>query len=339
MDILLLSFILVCSGLLVWYLVERNKRKTRSMPEGLNTEITIPSEQTWELYHNNLSLCSKKIRVCLAELNIPYKAHHIDLIETGSYENISREFLKVNPAALVPVLVHNGHPIYESHAQLHYAAMHSDTPEKLVPTEIEKKKLMDYWVTKGSLIGDNPLAALEASAGNAIPGLTLPLFGTMIESIPVKSILEGLLFHRLKERPLAFLFFKLIGAKRFHRIPPIRSAIQQSREAMANHLDELESQLTKSKGPWITGEQFTLADVGMMVIFERLQEADWINTFLTSKRPELINYWQALKTRPSYQTAIANFDHPTISQGLDRLQHLKRQNPAFQQAITVDPAS
>ncbi|BFM14977.1 hypothetical protein R50073_11600 [Maricurvus nonylphenolicus] len=338
MDILPLCLLIVSCCLLVWYLVERNRRKTRPMPEGLNTDRVIPTEQPWELYHNNLSLCSKKIRVCLAELKIPYKAHHIDLIETGSYQNISREFLKVNPAALVPVLIHNGHPIYESHAQLQYAAEHSATPAALVPADPDKKRLMEYWVTKGSLIGDDPLAALEASAGNTIPGLTLPLFGTMIERIPVKNILEGLLFHRLKERPLGFLLFKLVGAQRFHHIPPIRKAIQQSRDALNIHLDELEAVLAQSEGPWITGKQFTLADVGMMVIFERLLEADWIKEFLTERRPQIGRYWASLQTRPSYQSAIAEFDHPTISRGLDRLQTIKRHYPAFNQAITADPA-
>ena len=63
--------------------------------------------------------------MCLAELGIPYKSHHIHLIETESYENLSRHFLAVNPGGLVPVLVHQGHPIYESHDQIRYAAEHS----------------------------------------------------------------------------------------------------------------------------------------------------------------------------------------------------------------------
>ena len=37
---------------------------------------------------------------------------------------------------------------------------------------------------------------------------------------------------------------------------------------MHTHLDELEHALDRSGGPWIVGEHFTLADVGMMVILE-----------------------------------------------------------------------
>ena len=65
---------------------------------GFQESITLPHREEWELYHNSFSLCSKKLRVCMAELEIPYRGHHIDLIETGSYENVGRDYLAINPA-------------------------------------------------------------------------------------------------------------------------------------------------------------------------------------------------------------------------------------------------
>ncbi len=53
---------------------------------GIHPEITLPHTEAWELYHNGFSLCSKKLRVCMAELGLPYRSHHIHLIETGAYE-------------------------------------------------------------------------------------------------------------------------------------------------------------------------------------------------------------------------------------------------------------
>ncbi|MDJ0846949.1 MAG: hypothetical protein QNK04_01070 [Myxococcota bacterium] len=60
------------------------------MTGGLHEDISLPHEHEWELYLNALSLCSKKARVCLAELGIEYASHHVHLIETGPYENIGR---------------------------------------------------------------------------------------------------------------------------------------------------------------------------------------------------------------------------------------------------------
>src|SRR5262249_15384515 len=140
----------------------------------------VPHGAEFELYHNDFSLCSKKIRMCLAELSVTYVGHHIDLIETGRYETLSSRFLAVNPAALVPVLVHRGHPVYESHDILLYAADHAATRGDLVPDDPERRALMQQWIDRSSLVGDDPVRGIAESAGNCVPGLTLPLFAAMI---------------------------------------------------------------------------------------------------------------------------------------------------------------
>ena len=109
-------------GLGIAWLIENRRRQTHSVSPGYQADLEFPHEEPFELYHNALSLCSMKTRVCLAELQIPYKSHHIDLIETGCYENIRPKLLDVNPGGTVPVMHHDGHPIYESHEQIRYAA-------------------------------------------------------------------------------------------------------------------------------------------------------------------------------------------------------------------------
>ena len=69
----------------------------------------------------------------MAQLGVVYKSHHVDLIETGSYEVISRHYLAVNPAGLLPALVHNGHPIYESHEIIAYVAQRFDRRARVAP--------------------------------------------------------------------------------------------------------------------------------------------------------------------------------------------------------------
>ena len=123
--ILLLVLVTLLGVGLAWWLREKGRRTTHPVPAGHRPEIEIPHTQEFELYHNALSLCSMKSRVCLAELGIPYESHHVDLIETGAYENIRPAFLAVNPGGTVPVLVHDGHPVYESHEQIRYAAEHA----------------------------------------------------------------------------------------------------------------------------------------------------------------------------------------------------------------------
>ena len=81
------------------------------------------------------------------------------------------------------------------------------------------------------------------------------------------------------------------------------------------------------------GEQFTLADVGMMVILERLREVDWLAEFLGERRPHVNRYWQALQARPSYQAGVTAFTHPTVTQGAEKVIALKQTEPAFRAAL------
>ncbi|MEM7413405.1 MAG: glutathione S-transferase family protein [Myxococcota bacterium] len=315
------------------YLWERRQRVTHAMPGGLHPDIALPYEAEFELYHNALSLCSKKVRLCLAELGIAYRGHPIDLIETGAYENIGRRFLRVNPAGILPVLVHRGHPIYESHDILRYAAEHAPAGAvPLVPSDPQERRAMDRWVDRASLTGDDPIAAADLSAGNAVPGLTVPLFAAMIDQIPVWRIGEGLLFHRLKLRPLIFLVLKAAGLSYFHRLPPVTAVLGRCAHHMQRHLDALEDQLAESGGPWILGDAFTLADVSWIVIFERLVEGDALHVFLES-RPRCRAYWDRVRERKSYAEAITEHGHPTITRGIARLRAAKEADPVLREAL------
>lgn len=317
-----------------WWVWERSRRRTHPVPEGHQPDVQLPYEQEFELYHNALSLCSMKTRVCLAELGIPYRSHPIDLIETGAYENIRPAFLAVNPGGTVPVLVHDGHPIYESHCQIRYAAEHApDTSPRLTPHDPVLRKEMEAWVDCSSLTHD-PLAHGEQSAGNAVPRLTLPLFAAMIDRIAWWRIFEGLLFHFDKMRPVLFLTFKLRGLERLYKLVPAVKALAVGRRQLATHLDALEAKLTETGGPWILGETFSLADVSWLVIFERFVQADCLHVFVgEGKRPACAAYWERLKARPSYREAILEQGHPTIDYGLARLKAAKAASPELRAAL------
>jgi glutathione S-transferase len=325
--------ILVAAGVGAWAW-EGARRSRHPVPEGVQPDVTIPHDREFELYHNALSLCSMKSRVCMAELQIPYASHHIDLIETGAYENIRPAFLKVNPGGTVPVLVHQGHPVYESHCQIRYAAQHAPpgSPE-LTPSDSGLRGEMERWIDRSSLTHD-PIEHGDESAGNAIPGLTLPLFAAMIDQIATWKILEGLLFHFDRIRPVLFLTLKALDLKRLHRLTPAMKVLARSRRQMAVHLDALEDQLHKRGGPWILGDVFSLADVSWLVIFERLVQADCLHVFLGSGlRPECNAYWERLKARPSYRQAIRDHSHPTIEYGTARLQRAKAADPVLRAAL------
>lgn len=300
---------------------------------GLHPEITLPHDQEWELYHNSFSLCSKKVRVCLAELGLAYGSHPIHLIETGAYENVGRAFLAVNPAGTVPVLVHRGHPVYESHDQIAYAAEHGRGGDDLRPRDAETRALVERWVDCASLVGDATRGS-ERRAGHCIPGLTFPLFATMVRHIPYREIARGLLTHPNKERPIFFALLKWRTVRGLPGLTPAWRVLQRSRAHMGAHLDALAAHLDARGGAWIAGDRFTLADVSWMVILDRLVEADWAECFWgADRRPAIAAYWSRLQGRPSFQTEIESVRAPVTRQGIADLAAAKRGDPALRTAL------
>ncbi len=294
------------------------------MKAGLQDYQVEQTDDEWVLYHNNFSLCSRKVRMCLAEYQIAYRSEHIDLIETGKYEVASKRFLKINPGATVPVLLHKGRPIYESHEQIYYLAKQNEAKENasssskdLIPIESNDLERMNYWVDKSSLVGD-PLENHDVYAGNAVAPLTFPLFATMIQYIPTTTIVKGLWSHPVKIRVFVFLILKLFGLSVFKSPSPIIKIVKKAHSSLNIHLQELDDHLSASESEWILGDQFSLADVSWAVLFHRIEETGWIGLLIEDK-PSLRSYFQRIKERASYKEAVVGFEHPIVSKGVSDL--------------------
>jgi hypothetical protein len=216
--------------------------------------------------------------------------------------------------------------------ELYHNAL-STSGATLLPDDPVLVAEMETWIDRSS-ITENPIENGAKSAGNAIPGLTLPLFCTMIEKIPAWKIGEGLLFHFDKIRPVLFLTFKLCGIHNLAKLKPAASAIGRSRKQMNVHLDALEAKLAETGGPWILGEMFSLADVSWLAIFERLRQVDAEDVFLgDGKRPKTTAYWDRLTTRPSYAAAILGHSHPLIVYGQNRIAEAKAADAALRHCL------
>jgi glutathione S-transferase len=69
-----------------------------------------------ELYDNTNSVCAQKIRIALAEKGLQAKQH----LMTLRGDQFDPSYMKLNPSAVVPTLVHDGHVITESSVILYY---------------------------------------------------------------------------------------------------------------------------------------------------------------------------------------------------------------------------
>src|SRR5262249_33658391 len=94
-----------------------------------------------ELYHNNISVCAQKVRIVLAEKNLPWTNHHLSLAKG---DQLTSEFKKMNPRGVVPVLLHDGSIIIESSVICTYLDEVFPTPP-LMPTNPVERATMRLW--------------------------------------------------------------------------------------------------------------------------------------------------------------------------------------------------
>jgi glutathione S-transferase len=81
------------------------------------------------------------VRHCLREKSLRYESRYVEL---WRYENLSPDYLALNPNGVVPTLVHDGTPIINSFCINAYI---EDTfPEPaLRPADLAERARMRYW--------------------------------------------------------------------------------------------------------------------------------------------------------------------------------------------------
>ena len=58
-----------------------------------------------ELYHHGSSACAAKVRFVLAEKELVWTGHYVDILKGGQFDPA---YLRINPKGVVPALVHDG---------------------------------------------------------------------------------------------------------------------------------------------------------------------------------------------------------------------------------------
>ena len=107
------------------------------------------------LYHNDMSLCAQKVRVCLAEKGLDWESRHLVL---RSAEHQQDWYLKLNRRAVVPTLMDDDKVIPESNVILEYLDERFPSPP-LTPKDPYGRARMRLWTKQ---LDEDFLAALAA---------------------------------------------------------------------------------------------------------------------------------------------------------------------------------
>jgi glutathione S-transferase len=235
------------------------------------------------LYHHNISVCAQKVRLVLAEKELPWVGRHID-IERG--EQLSPEYLKINPKGFVPALEHDGVVILESTLICEY--LEDAFPDRpLRPS------------------GAVPLARMRLWP-KAVDDAMHPACGTISHAVA--------LIPQLKTRmPVAEI------EKRFAAMPdPLRRSrqlellhkgtaapiVQDAFRVYEKCIGEMEAAL--AAGPWLCGGELTLADIAVVPYLHRLERLG-LSRYWRPERPRVGDWLARMRSRRSFAEAMDAF--------------------------------
>jgi len=234
-----------------------------------------------ELYHFWSSVCSVRCRMALEEKGVKWQSRYIDLFK---FDQMTPEYLAINPDGVVPTLVHNGAAIGESTIINEYIDAAFEGP-KLVPADPLQAARMREFIRKCE------------DGFDAIVKLTM-----------VKYLLPKLrnrwgeeeLVKQAARRPTRY--YRDLHSRGV-RGEITEAELAQARATIEELLDKLEP--TLAPGPWIAGAELSLADIAIAPYVFRLS-ALGADQFWSKERRPLINDWyRRLSSRPSFQTAVS----------------------------------
>jgi glutathione S-transferase len=236
-----------------------------------------------ELYHNNISVCAQKVRLVLAEKNLSWENRHVDL-KRG--DHLKAEFLKVNPRGLVPVLVHDGEVVIESTLICDYLDDVFPQPplQPSAPLARARMRLWSKMVDEGLHVACGTISFAAIFAKQLREGLSHEELEARLALMPDPARRERQ--RQLIELGLAAPFVK--DAVKLHD-----KAVREMEAALVN-------------GPWLMGDQFTLADVVMAPYIERLDRLT-LSGLWDNDRPRVGAWLKRLKSRPSFVAAFDKF--------------------------------
>ena len=233
-----------------------------------------------ELYHNAFSSCSQKVRIVLGEKGLEWTGHDIDLMGGGQHDP---DYVKLNPAHVVPTLVHDGQVFVESTLINEY--LDDAFPEKpMRPADPAARHAMRLFVKK---IDEH----VHPAAGVITYGIaTRP----MVIARPKEEWASA--WADIPDEPRRLARKSVIE----HGVaaPEMKVAIG----AFVDLLDRMESALAGRD--WVAGDAFSLADACALPYVLRLEHLAMGD--LIAARPNVAGWFDRIQKLDSYPAMIAD---------------------------------
>jgi glutathione S-transferase len=229
-----------------------------------------------KLYNFPQSTCSQKVRLTLWEKGLEFVDRPVD---STKREHLSDWYLKLNPNGVVPTLIHDGAVIVDSSVIMEY--LDEVFPEhSLTPKDPVARAHMRKWLR---YFEEVPTPAVRVPSFNhylskRFDKLSQEQFDSFVDKHPIRK-----------------QFYKKMRKEQGFDERETESAIDRLRQT----IERMEQGLEKSGGPWLMGENLTLADYAIVPTIDRMRDLG--HEYLWANHPLVSAWFERIMERPAYK--------------------------------------
>jgi glutathione S-transferase len=236
-----------------------------------------------ELYHNGMSTCSAKVRIALGEKGLEWRSHELNLRRGEAQQ---AEYLTLNPAGVVPTLIHDGEVITDSSVIIEYLDEVFREPP-LSPDDALGRARMRGWIVQ-------------------VDESVHPSTGTLTWALSTRHVMRDM---HSDEALRAYVEGLQVVDKRFRRRQILEHGVaapivSDALERMDRLVVDIEAQLEKSR--WLVGERFTLADIAVAPYLTRMEMLG-LGPIFWGARPRFTDWYSRLGAQRGYREGIGRW--------------------------------
>ncbi len=236
------------------------------------------------LYHGAICTASQRVRLLLAELNLPYTCHLIDMLKQ---EHITEAYLAINPKGLLPVLLDGENLITDSNDILEY--IDEKYAEKVyTPSDIQKASTHKQLMLQSSQLLSNAKYFY---------------FEYLFKPFVRKSPEEMNEFKKLQKDENIITFHEKLSINGRFDDEQLLAAYKE----IESILVEVDALLSQSE--YLLGNTLYLADFSLLPLITWL---DFLG-YPLAQHKGILRWMKQMKLRSSYRTAISNYVSVKVS--------------------------
>jgi glutathione S-transferase len=235
------------------------------------------------LYHGRTSVCSVKARLALAEKGLDFESK----LMTLRGDQYDPAYMKLNPNAVVPTLIHDGRVIVESTVIMHYVNDAFPGPELMPRDPLARSRV--HMTTK----------MMDEDVHNCCTVLT---FATANRAHLAQLTPEQLEADLAKSPSRS----RSDAKRQVVRLGLDAPLVSDALRVHGKLLDWIEAAM--QHGDYVAGDSYSLADAAATPYLYRLQKLRLEK--LWDGRPGVSAWYRRMQARPSFKTAVVDWMTP-----------------------------